>query len=300
LKIEAVVVSCYRLDVHLTRICVASVRFWYPEIPIWLLKDRHFGDFDTSDLERYWDVQVLPGRGKVLGWGFGKLELVTELPPRRLLLLDSDTVFTGRVVERLESFDTDMVVDQEEFPPEAIAVQFFPVEKLREFDPQFVFPGYGFNTGQFVATTGSLSRSDFDGLLDWESRTVLRREIFQKGEQGLFNYAVLRKVQNGELSLRREPFMVWPGEARRVKHIQLFDLTAASSHAQVIHWAGLAWGKTIDEMPRAEILHHFEDFYYRRIPAGAAVRRYRRARFSAERALVTPLKAAARRLLGKP
>lgn len=299
MRIAGVVISCFRNDVHLTRACVASVRFWYPDIPIWLLKDRQHGEFSTVEMERYWGVQVLPGRAKHLGWGFGKLELVTETPARRFLLLDSDTAFAGRVVDRLESFPEDLIVDKEEFPAEAVAVQFFPVERLGELDPRFVFPGYGFNTGQFVATTGCLCRSDFDGLLDWESRTVLRRDIFQKGEQGLFNYVVLRKAQRGELSLRREPFMVWPGEPSRVQHIQVADLTESCPHAQVIHWAGLAWGKTIDEMPRADILQHFEDLYYSRIPAGTALRQYRRSRFLAARGLVTPLKDAARRILGK-
>jgi hypothetical protein len=299
MKIAGVVISCFRNDVHLTRTCVASVRFWYPKIPIWLLKDRQHGEFSTAEMERHWGLQVLPGRAKNLGWGFGKLELVTESPRRRLLLLDSDTAFAGRVLDRLESFQEDLIVDKEEFPAEAIAVQFFPVERLSELDPEFVFPGYGFNTGQFVTTTGCLSRSDFDGLLDWESRTVLRRDIFQKGEQGLFNYVVLRKAQRGELSLRREPFMVWPGELKRAQHIQVSDLTASCPHAQVIHWAGLGWGKAIEEMPRADILQHFENLYYSRIPFGAAVRQYRRARFLAERGLVRPLKGAARQILGK-
>ena len=36
MKIEGVVIACYALDVELTRACVASVRFWYPDIAIWL------------------------------------------------------------------------------------------------------------------------------------------------------------------------------------------------------------------------------------------------------------------------
>jgi len=300
MKIEGVVVSCYRYDLHLTRVCVASVRFWYPDIPIWLLKDCQYGDFDTSELQRYWDVQIFPGRQKTLGWGFGKLELMTESPARRLLLLDSDTAFTGRVIDRLEPFDEDLVVDKEEFSPEALAVQFFPVDKLQRLDPAFEFPGYGFNTGQLVATTGRISRADFDGLLDWQTRTVKHRDVFQKGEQGLFNYVVLRKAQRCQLSLRREPFMVWPGEPKRTAHIHVQELTAQSSHQQVIHWAGLGWGKSIEQMPRSDILLHFENLYYSRIPRGRWVREWRRARLWAERALLVPAKRAARRILGRP
>ena len=62
MKIEGVVISCYRFDLHLTRLCVASLRFWYPEIPIWLLKDSRYGDFSTREIESYWNVQVYPSR----------------------------------------------------------------------------------------------------------------------------------------------------------------------------------------------------------------------------------------------
>src|SRR5690242_19280319 len=95
MKIEGIVISCYPLDLELTRICVASVRFWYPHIPIWLLKDRRYGDFDTREIERYWNAQVYPSRQKIQGWGFGKLEVMSELPKRRLLFLDSDIVLVG-------------------------------------------------------------------------------------------------------------------------------------------------------------------------------------------------------------
>jgi hypothetical protein len=299
MKIEGVVISCYPADLPLTRICVASVRLWYPEIPIWLLKDRQFGDFDTSEIERHWNVQVFPGRSKTLGWGFGKLELMTEPPARRFLLLDSDTAFVGRLVDRLEPFDEDFVVDKEEFSPQGIAVQFFPVQKLRQLDPEFTFPGYGFNTGQLVATTGRVNRQDFDGLLDWETRTVKHRDVFQKGEQGLFNYVVLRKAHRNQLTIHREPFMVWPGEAARAAHIHVNDLTKDCPHAQVIHWAGLGWGKPIDQMPRADLLLHFENLYYSRVPQGAWIRRIRRVRAWAKRGLFAPLRSARRLISGK-
>lgn len=297
MKIEGVAISCYRFDVELTRLCVASIRFWYPHIPIWLLKDRHYGDFDTREIEKYWNVQVYPGRQKTLGWGFGKLEVITESPPRRLLLLDSDLVFAGRVIDRLERFDEDLIVDKEDFDATAVEVQFFPLGKLCRLDPEFAFPGYGFNTGQIVATTGRLNKQDFDDLLDWRTRTVKHPEVFKKGEQGLFNYVVLRKVQHGELTIHREPFMVWPGEAARAEHIHLEDLTFEGRQQQVIHWAGLGWGKALEEMPRPEILLHFEDIYYSRVPLGAWLRQWRRLRFWLQRRFITPLRIAAKKVV---
>jgi hypothetical protein len=297
MKIEGIAISCYKFDVYLTRLCVASIRFWYPHIPIWLLKDRHYGDFETLEIEKYWNVQVYPGRQKTLGWGFGKLEVMTELPARRFLLLDSDVVFTGRVIDRLERFDQDLIVDKENFDATAVEVQFFSPDKLHLLDPEFAFPGYGFNTGQIVTTTGCLNKQDFEGLLDWQTRTVKHTEVFKKGEQGLLNYVALRKVQHGELTIHREPFMVWPGEVARAEHIQLADLTPEGRQQQVIHWAGLGWGKALEAMPRSEILLHFEDKYYSRVPLGAWLRKWRRVRFSLLHRFTTPLKSAAKKVL---
>lgn len=297
MKIEGVVIACYRFDIQLTRICVASVRFWYPQIPIWLLKDRHYGDFSTREIEKYWNVEIYPGRQKTLGWGFGKLEVMTEMPPRRLLFLDSDTVFAGRVIDHLEAFDEDIIVDKEDFDAAAIEVQFFPIDKLRRLDPNFVFSGYGFNTGQIVTTTGRLAKQDFDDLLDWQSRTVKHPDVFKKGEQGLLNYTVLRKVQQGNLTIRRTPFMVWPGETAGAEHIRLEDLTSNGPHQQVIHWAGLGWGRALKEMPRSEILLHFEQTYYSRIPLGIFLCKIRRAQSRMERKVIAPLKAFARKAI---
>lgn len=61
-----------RQDVHLARICVASIRYWYPDIPILLLKDLFHGDFSTREIEAHWDVGTFPTTRDQHGWGFGK------------------------------------------------------------------------------------------------------------------------------------------------------------------------------------------------------------------------------------
>jgi hypothetical protein len=49
----------------------------------------------------------------------------------------------------------------------------------------------------------------------------------------------------------------------------------------------------------SDILLHFEKIYYSRIPLGAWLSKWRRARFHAHRAFVTPLKSLAKKLLSK-
>lgn len=290
MKIDGIVVSCYKYDVYFTRVCVASIRFWYPEIPIWLLKDNYYGDFDTAEIERYWGVRVYHPKREVPGWGFAKLALLTELPRRRLLILDSDIVFVGRVLERLEACHADFVVHKQEYDADAIDDEFYATRLLQSLDPSFEAPGWGFNTGQVVATTGLIAMDELDGLVDWSAGCVRHAEVFKKGEQGLTNYVVHRKLQAKEVSLHREPFMLWPGKPTELERVEIANLTAEGGTEHLVHWAGFRWGRELAEMPRSEILLHFEDLYYRPIPMGQFKRRCRSTLRRLERSALAPAK----------
>jgi hypothetical protein len=50
--IEQVYIAGCRGDLRLTRCCVASVRRWYPDIPISLIVDESQGPYSTTRLER--------------------------------------------------------------------------------------------------------------------------------------------------------------------------------------------------------------------------------------------------------
>ena len=58
----------------LTCICIDSVRYWYPDIEVYLIKDCGKGDFDTSLLQQHWDVKIFSTTKKNFGWGYGKLD----------------------------------------------------------------------------------------------------------------------------------------------------------------------------------------------------------------------------------
>jgi len=269
-KIDCVYLTMHKFDLRLTRICVASIRYWYPEIPIVLYKDESFGIFDTTEIERCWNVSVLDTPQKKIGWGFGHLDLLLLERPHRFLSIDVDIAFIGRVLDLLEASDEDVVVDREDHPPipaPAFSGIYFDLEKLRGLDPAFVFPGFAFNAGQFVANTGVFRRSDFDGLVEWGSpRLPKRPEIFNMSDQGVFNYRVMTLLAEGRLTLARVPFMRWGAE--QISRIDVRQLTQDSPYPLLIHWAGLRKPR-LREMPGAEILLKFEDFYYSRIPFAA-------------------------------
>ncbi len=102
--IDTIYIACYRYDQHMVRTCAASIRHWYPQADICLLRDLGKGDFSTTEIERTLNVRVLSLERKVFGWGFSKLEPLF-LPERsKFLVLDADTVFLGPVLDKLNGW----------------------------------------------------------------------------------------------------------------------------------------------------------------------------------------------------
>jgi hypothetical protein len=281
-KIDRVYIAAHRTDLRLTRICVASVRRWYPDVPIFLLKDDSNGTFSSREIERTWNVRVWPTRERSFGWGFIKLEPLFDSERHRYLMLDSDIVFLGRVIDSLERFDSDFVVQEELQPPEQIPKLYFDPAGIRAtLDPHLGDPAFTFNTGQYVGTSGLISRDDFAGLVEWsEPRRVKHPEVFNPSDQGVLNYVILEKLAAGAISVSRTPFMKW-GE-REMSPFDVTSLDGNSPYPYVIHWAGLKKLR-LRRMLRSDILLHFETAYYRRLAFGRVLHWSRLMQDEAER-----------------
>ena len=265
MKIDAVYIVCYRHDVEFTRVLVASIRHWYPVIPIYLVKDFYYGPFDTGEIEKYWNVGVFKTERKALGWGFGKWEPIFQKARQRFLVLDSDIVFAGPVLEELEKHGEDFIVQREEPSDDFVKSHYFDLEKLKQVDPEFRFPGFTFNGGQLVATSGLIRREDFEPWLYWKEPPVMRRpDIFKMGDQGLTNYFLMKKAQRGEITLGRHRMMEIP-TTMVVKNIKIAELDFKSPYPLLIHWCGLK-RPFMRQMERADILLYFQDLYYAKVP----------------------------------
>ncbi len=273
-KIDRIYIATHKGDLRLTRICVASIRKWYPGIPIYLLKDEASGSFDTREIEKRWKVNVWDTEGKSFGWGFIKLEPLFDKTPTRYLILDSDIVFLGRVIDALEEFETDFVVQEEVQEPCQIPRLYYDELRIREsLNPSFGGVTFTFNSGQYVATSGLITRADFDGLVQWsEPRHVIHPHLFNPSDQGVLNYVLVEKERAGTVTVARSPFMKWGHQ--ELAHFEVRALNNRSPYPFLIHWAGLKHVR-IGRMPRADILRHFEEVYYERIPLGWARSRLR-------------------------
>lgn len=281
-RIERIYVAAHRGDLRLTRICIASIRRWYPDLPVFLLKDQVNGGFSTRELEEKWNVRCWTTTESVFGWGFIKLEPLFSTERCRYLVLDSDIVLLGRVIDELEKSDAEFVVQQETQPVSDIPSLYFDEHRLRQqVDPAFDGMPFTFNSGQYVATSGVLTREDFAAVVEWTCpRRVLHPDMFNPGDQGILNYVVLSKLAAGAITVDRVPFMRWGLEETREFDISALDANA--SYPYLIHWAGLKKLR-LRHMMRADILAYFERSYYSRIRAGSIVRWSRILRSEAER-----------------
>jgi hypothetical protein len=266
-SIDRIYIATHRRDLRLTRICVASVRRWYPDIPIFLLKDESNGAFSTHEIEETWNVRVWPTKERSFGWGFIKLEPLFDPERHRFLTLDSDIVFVGRVIDALEQFDADFVVQEETQPASAIPDLYFDAARIRaSFNPRLRDPAFTFNTGQYVGTSGVLTRADFSEVVEWSApRRVRHPGMFNPSDQGVLNYVVLEKLAVGAISVERTPFMKWGKD--ELSDFDVDSLGDDSPYPYLIHWAGLKKLR-LRAMLRADILIHFEAAYYRRFAFG--------------------------------
>jgi hypothetical protein len=261
--ITRIYVAACRGDFHLTRLCVASIRYWYPDIPITLIPDYELGEFDSTLLERGWNVERFETNVRRFGWCLSKLEAL--FPPRRerYLMLDSDIVLLGPVLDVLNETPGDFVVQPEERSGFELERDTFVVEPLKAFDPAFVVPRFVFNCGQYVGTSGLLRREDFGSVMEWSSpRRALHPEIFKCGDQGLFNYVLSKAETAGRLTIGFRKFYLWRRDDSSA--ISVNRIAARNSDPLLMHWAG-AKPDSAEKMERADILAFYAAFERRHL-----------------------------------
>lgn len=266
MRIDRIFIIGHRLDLRWTRCCVASIRRWYPTRRITLIKDEWTGAYDTSDLERCFDVDLFPSTARHFGWGLARLEPMFLEPRERALVLDSDIVFAGPVLDRLERFDEEFIVEGADHSGEDLTQNYFDPAVVRAHFPDFRDPGFVFNVGQMVITSGILKREMFEPFVEFsEPRRLLRPDVFFCSDQGILNFVISQMAARGELRIRRDMFMRWPPCLRpdkvtpeRLEHGPPYDF--------LLHWAGRK-NEVLSANPLPAVLRYFEQAYYARVNA---------------------------------
>ena len=253
-------------DARYIRTCVASIRYFYPHVPVRLLVSGKLQRGLREELRRYWDVDLGDIAEGEYGWGFTHLEPLFRPPGERFLVVDSDTVITGPVLKYAAEHDEDFLVDDEIQSPEGARTNYYDCAKAAEEGAPLRSPAFLFNAGEWFGKSGLLTREEFNGLIEWKfPRKLCRPNVFRAGDQGVFNYVINEHCATGRIRVARIPLMLWPGHGMR--GLDAKAVATRSAPPLVIHWAGLKKPR-LREMIGGDILAFFENVYYRRVPGG--------------------------------
>jgi hypothetical protein len=273
-RVDCIYVTASVRDARYTRICVASIRHFYPRVVIKLLAGGRLEAVLRRELARDWDVSPADVPRGDWGWGFVKLEPLFGRAGERFLIVDSDTVFVGDVLATWAASSADFLVDDEQQSESDIHRLYYDWRRIALIDPAARPPRFVFNSGQWFGTAGVLSRDDFAPLMDWSKTPPKPRhpELFMCGDQGVLNYVLNQKAMLEGRRVDRRKIMRWPGHG-------MDDITAATVSARyappvIVHWAGFK-NPRLRAMPAADVLSFFERQYYEKTPFGSLRRRIR-------------------------
>jgi hypothetical protein len=260
--VTKIVIATYKYDFWLAEICMASARYWHPDIPLSIVYDYSKGAIDFSKAQQRFGFEVIDLPIKQFGWGLSKIEYLFQAGHERVLVLDADTILLGPVLDYLAEFEETFVVSADHHTePYAgwMRQYYYDYKALQELDPGFLFPGYSFNTGQFIATTGVLKRSDFEQLINWkEFPVIFHKPIFSCVDQGILNYLLPLKEQEQQVAIGKANFMMG------IRYAAVAEVTVADQQQKrgrnfILHWAGGGNTKSLRLMQRSDLLRFFRN-----------------------------------------
>jgi hypothetical protein len=264
--VDCIYIAASALDSRYTRICLASIRYFYAEVPIRLLVGGRLQRGLANELQQYWGVRLANVPAGDYGWGFVKLEVLFGPPGERFLVLDSDTALTGSILDEWTDRDAPVLVDDEEQSEADTKRLYYDWKKVRGIDRNAQRPRFVFNSGQWFGTAGVITRDDFAPWLEWTMPRSLRYpKLFMPGDQGILNYVLNQKAALDGLRVERQKIMRWPGHS--MDGLDFKSVANGTAPPLVIHWAGIK-ETFLHNMVGGDVLQFFEDFYYRKLPAG--------------------------------
>jgi hypothetical protein len=263
-------------DLRLTRICIASIRWFYPDIRIDLIKDESKGLFSTKDLEKNWNCGLETfGRKKIGGSGMlTKLEPLSLKSDEQVLLLDCDTVFAGRALDRLENTNADFIVAEDtahgdlttSYGSEIVKSFLFNLDALREIEPSYRFPHKMFNAGHIIIRISAIPKELVRRFVSGPPPFYVYTNVFQMGDQGFWNFLLQWLHQSNRASLEYIPFATYPRSLPEYVNFRERDIQNLPN--VIFHWAGQHNKSRLRHMPQHALLYFFEAFYYSKIRFG--------------------------------
>jgi lipopolysaccharide biosynthesis glycosyltransferase len=206
-----IVIVCAEKDFALAKGCIASVRYFMPQVDICLLID---GYPELGNIQETYNCTIIQKhnvkdpflRTNSFGWGITKMIAFWESPFDHFLLLDADTCVWGNLAQGVEWESYDMVIDQPHysFDDKAINTWFFDTKRLRDIDPLFQPELYSRNyfcTGVFFSRKQVFDLEWYKELIELSKKEP---NLFKYGEMGMLNYMIFRSVQDEKINVKNE------------------------------------------------------------------------------------------------
>ena len=270
-----IIIFCHKKDFFLAEILVASIRYFYPIVEIYLCKDLLNGSFQTKEMEKFWEVKVLDLGITKFGWSAAKMHfyLSNKLKGKKALLLDSDIVFTGRVLDRLIplAMEHDVVVSPEYHhgnESEWLKKQYYDLDIVQKMHPDFRLPGYYFNCGQLIARSELFTDDEVQGVFDKNNFPFwTNRKDFPLVDQAVLNYLLPYKQQKNEIKIAKDEYYIWI-DTDLARQMDFNEVIKGEKYPYMLHWAGNERIPYIYGMFRSDILVYFQKLYFKKIPYG--------------------------------
>ena len=186
------------------------------------------------------------------------------MPRKRYLCLDSDIVFVGKVLEKIQATAGDFVFNPHYLTPpvpqETLYLYIDP-KTLEDSYPNYEYPGYFFNAGQTVVTPGILKeRLIADTFQTKKYPYFLKR--FRCADQPILNMVmpVLKKEQN--LEIGSVTFMTLSPQFFADNTNNNFQKFRGGETELMVHYAGDVRSFDLDKMKGNELLKAIKNEYY--------------------------------------
>jgi hypothetical protein len=263
----SIVVFANAKDFFFTKLCITSIRYFYPIVEIFLVKDELNGKFNSKVLEKKFDVKIIKLSKKFYGWSAAKLHFLIERDEnKKYLCLDSDILFLGKVLNKLNFIKADFIVSPEYFElTTKVKEVFIDPSKMSKYYPNYKYPGYFFNGGQTVVNPSKIHQEDFNNIFDKENYPYyLNYDDFKFVDQSILN-ALLPSLSNAKrIRLEAIEFMKSSAEFFSVSQnntISILDL----NNEYLVHYAGDLREYTLMKMNGKNLLIYFKSVYEKKL-----------------------------------
>lgn len=274
----AVVVFCCRSDYFFAKICIASIRYYYPSIKIYLFKDRLKGDFNSRGFCRLHNVDEIKTSRRYYGWSAAKLHFLlnNRLPKNvRYFCIDADIIFIGKVIDKLQKTTAQFVVhghhDADPYKEESRR-HYFEIDKIKNIFPNYLFPGYFFNGGHTLITTGIITKELLKDVFNpavYPFYTNTR--LFPTVDQSILNALLPCLQREQRITLASVDFAKWSlsfFEGNKNNSVELFK---DGSFEYLVHYAGDKRTCKTEQMKGHQLLSFFKQQYLSKMTIPARV-----------------------------